>query len=641
MFKKALVILFAFLFSLFAFHFSPLDFTRGRLFTPVLAADEFATSYDVLYDVDESGVTTVTEKITLRNLTAQYYASEFKITIGATQIFDIKAADPGGVLNVNQQQQGNFTTISVNFNQQVAGLGKTLAWTLTFKSKDFAEKSGKIWEVRVPRISSTTNLESYSLTLAVPQSFGEPSSISPTPNSQTTNSGKMFLTFDTSQLKSAGVSANFGTHQLFDFDLIFHLENNNWVPILTTIALPPDTSFQDVAYQRIDPKPLNVTVDEDGNYLAWFKLNQEQKMDVRVVGTAKLYTNSKVRKPLLDETLRQKYTKSDKYWEKDNPQIVAKLNEILQGNTTVDATAKAKLIFQFVVNFLKYDSSRLKDDDIDRLGAVTTLNNPTEAVCMEFTDLFIALARAADIPSRELDGYAYTINTSLRPLSLTKDILHAWPEYWSDQRGWVMVDPTWANTTGGVDYFHKLDLNHFVFIIRGSSSNKPVPAGSYKYLGQDSQDVKVVLSDKDFLGHPQIDVQVEAASPIISGFPGVVQVKIINIGNAVYPSAPLIIAANNLIVLNSGGQNTGSIPAFGTSKYEFSVRTKSLLDSYTDQIIVDVAGQKFTKEVKVKPFFLIQPVLLVVGAVGAVMVLVYLTVFGVHFYRLKFGKAHK
>lgn len=602
------------------------------IFTPkVFAAEEFATSYDVLYDVDESGITTVTEKISLKNLTAQYYADQFKITIGATQIFDIKASDLGGVLNVTQQQQDNSTSISVNFNQQVAGLGKTLAWTLQFKSKDFAEKSGKVWEVRAPKISSIANLESYNLTLAVPQSFGEPSSISPTPKTQTISSGKMFLTFDINQLKSSGVSANFGTYQLFDFDLSFHLENNNLMPSLTNIALPPDTSFQDVVYQKIDPKPLNVTVDEDGNYLAWFKLNREQKLDVKVVGTAKLYSNSKVRKPLLDETLRQKYTRSDQYWEKDHPQIVAKLNEILQGSTTADTTEKARLIFDFVVNFLKYDANRLKDDDIERLGAVTALNNPDSAVCMEFTDLFIALARAAGIASRELDGYAYSANPNLRPLSLTKDILHAWPEYWNEKRGWVMVDPTWANTTGGVDYFNKLDLNHFVFVVRGSSSNKPVPAGSYKY---------VALSDKDFLGRPQIDVQVETGSPIISGFPGVVQVKITNIGDAVYPTALLAIAANNLTLLKSS-QNTGPIPAFGTSEYKFSVRTKSLLDSYSDQIIVEVAGQKFTKEVKVKPFFLLQPVLLVVGAVVAVMVLVYLTVLGVHFYRFKFGKAQK
>jgi len=274
--KKILVVL---LFLFFSFKLSI-----------VLAAEEqpkdeasFATSYDVLYDVGGDGVTTVTEKITLRNLTSQYFANQFKMTIGATSIFDIKASDPGGLLEVSSEQKDTSTTINVKFNQQVAGLGKTLPWTLTFKSKDFAEKVGKVWEVRAPRISSSQNLDSYNLTLSVPKSFGEPTLISPIPKSQTISSGKIFLIFDREQLESSGISANFGNSQLFDFDLSYHLENNNLVPILTNIALPPDTPFQDVIYQRIEPKPLNVTVDMDGNYLAWYRLNRSQKIDVKVI----------------------------------------------------------------------------------------------------------------------------------------------------------------------------------------------------------------------------------------------------------------------------------------------------------------------------------------------------------------------
>ncbi|MDP3758650.1 MAG: hypothetical protein Q8Q86_02930, partial [Candidatus Daviesbacteria bacterium] len=348
------------------------------------AATEFATSYDVLYDVDESGVTTVTEKITLRNLTSEYYANQFKLTIGATQISDIKASDGGGALEVSQEQKDTTTTIGVKFNQQVAGLGKTLAWTITFKSKDFAEKLGKVWEVRVPRVSSSANLESYNLTLAVPRSFGPPSLISPIPKSQTTESNKIFLNFDKEILKDSGISANFGQIQLFDFDLNYHLENNNLMPILTQVALPPDTAYQDVIYQRMEPNPLNVTVDSDGNYLAWYRLNRGQKLDVKLIGSVKLYTNSKVKNPLLDEALRKKYTESNKYWEKDNPQIAAKLSEILGDDPPADTEGKARLIFKFVVGFLKYDSERLKKNSIERLGAVTALNNPDSAVCMEF-----------------------------------------------------------------------------------------------------------------------------------------------------------------------------------------------------------------------------------------------------------------
>ena len=132
---------------------------------PPAGRQEFGTSYDVVYDVGEDGVTTVTEKVTLKNLTSQYYASQFKLIIGATQISDIKASDGSGSMEVKSEQKDTSTTINVKFNAQVAGLNKTLPWTLQFKSKDFAEKTGKVWEVRAPKVSTTNNVENYNLTM--------------------------------------------------------------------------------------------------------------------------------------------------------------------------------------------------------------------------------------------------------------------------------------------------------------------------------------------------------------------------------------------------------------------------------------------------------------------------------------------
>lgn len=616
--------------------FAAIFFVLFVLFpAPIFAADEFATSYDVIYDIGDDGVTTVTEKVTLKNLTSQYYASQFKLTIGATQISDVKASDDGGAIDVKTQTVGTSTTIDVKFNQQVAGINKTLTWTLSFKSKDFAEKLGKVWEVRAPKISSTQNLEVYNLTISVPRSFGDPTLISPTPKTQTVSGGRLFLTFEKDKLAQSGVSANFGTHQLFDFDLTYHLENNNLVPILTNIALPPDTSFQDVIYQHLEPKPLNVTLDDDGNYLAWYRLTRGQKLDIKLVGSAKLYTYSKVKEPVLDENLRKKYTQADKYWEKDNPAITAKLTEILGSNPPADTGEKAKLIYHFVVNSLKYDSSRLKAN-IERLGALTALNNPDSAVCMEFTDLFIALARSAGIPAREMDGFAYTANPSLRPLSLTKDVLHAWPEYFSEKKGWVMVDPTWENTTGGVDYFSKLDLNHFTFAIKGSMSQSPVPAGSYKVSGQDSHDVKVSLSDTDFLGKPQIDVILDTPNPILAGFPTKLKLRISNYGNALYPSSQFTISANTLSILNGDHPKLGPIPSFGRADFEYNIRTKSIFDTYSDQIVVKVAGQKFVKDVSVKPVLIFQGVSLIVAGAFFVSLTLYLLVLGGLIFRKRF-----
>lgn len=598
------------------------------LFLPkAYAAGEFATSYNVVYDIGLDGVATVTQKITLRNLTTQYYANQFKLTIGATDIFDIKASDEGGAMEVASEKQGSSTTISVKFNQQVAGINKVLPWTLSFKSKDFAQNLGKVWEVRAPKISPTDNLESYNLTIQVPQSFGEPTLISPQPKNQSLSFGKIFLSFEKDQLLSSGVLASFGTRQLFDFDLTYHLENSGLVPVLTNVALPPDTSFQDVIYQRIEPKPLNVTVDSDGNYLAWFRLRRGEKLDVKALGSAKLYTSSKVKNPVLETSLRQEYISSDKYWDKDHPQISSKLAEILKGSQEASAREKVKLIYRYVVSTLKYDSSRLSPD-IERLGAVTTLNNPESAVCMEFTDLFITLARAAGIPARELDGYAYSANPSLRPLSLNRDILHAWPEYWDEERGWVMVDPTWENTTGGVDYFSRLDLNHFVFSVKGLSSVSPVPAGSYKYSGENSRDVQVKLSENDFLGKPQIDVQIETPPVILAALPGKIKVKVSNQGNALFASTNLGVSAGRLNILDASSRPLGPVPAYGQAFFEFDSRTKSIFDSYEDQITVLIGGQKYIKQVFVRPFFAFGSAPFIVFGLAGLAGVIYASVLG-------------
>ena len=489
----------------------------------------------------------------------------------------------------------------------------------------------------MPKVSSSAQLDNYKVTLSVPLIFGEPTLITPVPGSQTTNFGKMFLTFDKEQLKSSGISATFGSSQLYDFDLTYHLENKSLVPVLTSIALPPDTNYQDVIYQRIEPQPLNVTVDEDGNYLAWFRLSRNQKIDVKVIGSAKLFTKSKVVNPSLTTAQRKLYTSPSKYWESDNIAIKNKLTEILKGHENATEPEKVMLIYRYIVNFLKYNPNRL-NNNIERFGSVTALNNPTEAVCMEFNDLFISLTRAAGIPARELDGFAYTNNSSLRPLSLNRDILHAWPEYWDDAKGWIIVDPTWENTTQGVDYFNKLDLNHFVFAIKGVSSENPLPAGSYKNGNDESKDVVVTLSDVDFLGKPQIDVDIDMASEVLAGFPGKFKVRVANQGNAVFYPAFFYTSSEKITILNSN-QTLGIIPPFGYEDFEYNFRTKSFFDTFDGTILIAVNNQKFDKHFSVKPFFVFKLFPFVFIGIILGMVAIYLLILGLLIYRRRIKKA--
>lgn len=573
-------------------------FLLTGLFNPHLAfaKGEFATSYDVVYEVQDNGTTLVTQKGTIKNLTSQYFASNYTLSIGSTTVSDVTASDQGGAAEVKVEQKDNRTAIAIKFNQQVVGVDKAQIFTLKFKSQDFAQSIGKTWEVNLPKIPPSDNLESYDLALSVPVSFGEPTSVSPTPKSQSVKFNRLILTFTKDQLEKSGVSANFGLFQIFDFTIKYQLENTSFTPVLTNVTLPPDTQYQDILLAYLEPTPTNVTVDQDGNYLAWYKLSRDSKTEVIARGSAKLYINSKNKtSPQLSLEGISRYTQAQKYWEKDSPVIKEKLREIFRGDPPKTNREKVRLIYRYVVDNLSYNGERLKKDDIERLGALTTLNNPQQAVCMEFTDLFIALSRAAGIPARELDGFAYSQNKLLRPLSLSKDFLHAWPEYYDESRGWVMIDPTWENTSGGVDYFNKFDLNHLVLAIKGSSSERPTVSDS----------VKVIVSGEDFISGPKVEVEIKAPETLLSGLPNETEVKIANVGNSAIPSFPFTATSDKIRISGLFSSVLPSIPPYGFTVVRLNLKSGSLWDNYDSFLSVSVGKEKFTQSIEVRPFFLL------------------------------------
>lgn len=589
----------------------------------VFAAGEFAYSYDIKYDVSIDGQTEVTQKITIKNLTDRFYVSELTIFIGATDVREANAQDSVGALQTDISKEELRTKIVIKFRDQNAGLDKEYPWTLKFKSKDFTQRTGKVWQVSVPRFSDSENLENFKLTLSTPISFGDPTTIIPEPNKQSESGGKLHLSYTKEQLNNVGILANFGTNQVFDFDLIFNLKNEGILPAIAKIPFPANTAYQQVLIKDINPKPENVTIDEDGNYIGWFKVERRSNLEVRVNGSAKLFITRQENIIPLSTAEQISYTSSQKYWEKDNPSIRAKVDEILKDGENLTNKQKAKLIHKFVVDYLKYDHTRLDSEDFERLGALTALNNPDKALCGEFTDLFVALARAANIPARELTGYAFTENNQIRPLSLGGDLLHAWPEYFDPNLGWVMIDPTWENTTGGVDYFSKFDLNHFVLATRGYLSDEPVTADK----------VEVELSEADFNLQPGVDILVNSPIEVFAGFPAKLNVSIANNNFVVYPGTNFSVSAAKLDILGNKELQFSSIPPFGHLDYQFNLRSGSPFSSYEDLIQIKVGDQTITKKILIKPFFELKIFPYVIGGIIVIIILTYLSILGIHFYQ--------
>lgn len=423
---------------------------------PVKAAQEFTSNYDVTYRFNETGVSTVEQRISLTNLTSQVYATQYQLSYEGEPPQNISGSDSSGPLKISSTP----TAITVNFNDQIVGRGQTLHFTLTYNSLPAVLK-GQIWEISLPRLGNPEAIDNYQLKLIVPTSFGRPAYISPSPSSVTAN--QYFFTKD--QLVKTGVIAAFGNIQSYGFTLTYELQNPKSLNQTATIALPPDSPYQRVYYDSLSPLPQNITTDSDGNWIATYALNPNQQLTITAVGQAHLVAKPSYPSIVPPQVEMPAMTQATTYWPTTDPTI-QKLSKSL---TTPEA------IYNYVVNALQYDYNLIKTGS-PRKGGAAALNTPDSSLCTEFTDAFITLARAAGIPAREINGYGYTTDSRLRPLGAASNVLHAWPQYWdAASKNWINIDPTWGKTTGGIDYFTKFDFSHFAFVTHGQSDSTPYP----------------------------------------------------------------------------------------------------------------------------------------------------------------------
>jgi hypothetical protein len=568
-------------------------------FPKVAFADSnFSTDYNVVYTISNNANTHVNINATLINLTDKYYVSSYSIQIGFTDIQNLTASDATGKITPVIQKTTKGSTITLNFNEQSAGLNSKLNFNLGFDTNQIAENLDNTWNINVPGIANQQDFNTFNSTVYYPAFLGQPTYIKPALLNSTVLASGNKLIFTKGDLGGSGISIAFGSFQVYDLNLTYHIGNKNLFPVSTEIALPPSTNYQDVQITNISPKPSNVKLDKDGNWLAQYILPSSKSSNVQVSGKVKVYLNPK--QETLDNKSLQDYLKQQTYWEVNSPKII---------NLAKDLKTPYA-IYEYVVKTLTYDFSRVQTNS-PRLGALQVLNNPNSAVCLEFTDLFIALSRAAGIPAREIDGYAYTTNTNQRPLSLTEDVLHAWPEYYDfDKKTWIMVDPTWGNTTAGIDYFDALDFDHIAFVVKGEASDYPIPAGGYKLSSNSpTKDVNVTIGTKFNETPENISSSVQIPDNVISGLPISGYIKILNRGTELIQKTEVDVTSDSLLPKDQVLFDE-SIPPFGYTVIPISFNRTPILTNSADTIKITVNNNVVYKTIRIMPIFVNKTIVL-------------------------------
>ncbi len=136
----------------------------------------------------------------------------------------------------------------------------------------------------------------------------------------------------------------------------------------------------------------------------------------------------------------------EKYIETNDEHIRAAASK-LRGKETLKTV---KYTYDFVNKHLTYEKSAEEN------GALAALKSG-KGDCSEFSDLFVALCRANNIPARTISGY------TLDYLDFGK---HSWAEVYLDQCGWVRFEPIRRNNAT-----FKKTINAYIQLVSGKNNS--------------------------------------------------------------------------------------------------------------------------------------------------------------------------
>jgi len=112
------------------------------------------------------------------------------------------------------------------------------------------------------------------------------------------------------------------------------------------------------------------------------------------------------------------------YWPVDDPQIQALARKITSGKRTRESKVQA------ILEWLTPGKNIRSDGPTGSRWGVKKVLKQKYGHCWDSSDVFVTLARAADVPTRQVGGWLYGTSG------------HIWAEVLIEGKGWKQVDPT-------------------------------------------------------------------------------------------------------------------------------------------------------------------------------------------------------
>jgi len=178
--------------------------------------------------------------------------------------------------------------------------------------------------------------------------------------------------------------------------------------------------------QTIDDLSFSIEPDSiytaNTNTYALFKLYDIDK-DFKIVMKSKMTIyNSISMKADSANIVLSRYLVAEPNIEAESGKIIS-VAQSLKQRTDIETIIKT---FDYVTNHINYKRNKA-------IGAEKVLETGI-GKCMDYSDLFVALLRANNIPAKSMFGIVVN--------EISENPLHAWPEAYLKKQGWVRFDPT-------------------------------------------------------------------------------------------------------------------------------------------------------------------------------------------------------
>ena len=222
---------------------------------------------------------------------------------------------------------------------------------------------------------------------------------------------------------------------------------------------------------------------ENGNRYAEFVFEKPQKhVEIKIRVKAELFrydlltARTKAREEHPTDYRFTDFLRHERHIEKDDRQI-QEIADGIESQTEIDVVKK---IYDYVLDNMEYVVRGRKDQ-----GAVRALEQG-RGDCTEYSDLFVALCRAKNIPARVVAGYTVRADTATSK--------HNWAEVYLKDYGWVPFDPSSGDIENVLIRGRAFSRMRPVYIYLSHIRNDQVldhrNFGTYKYWGD-----RVTLTD--------------------------------------------------------------------------------------------------------------------------------------------------